>query len=134
MLQSWIGYRGAEQVSVDIVRHTQSDFGWQSRLLTAYLDEGRLPFDARSIDYVLPPRLLQILMRANLLLYLLIAPLALMLMTIKHAKSADVVNPQNPPTELAAGIARLVYRRPTVWMCHSLPPEITWSPLALNTA
>lgn len=127
MLQSWISYRGAEQISVEIVRRTQSDFGWRSRLLTGFLDEKRLPHNARDIDYVLPPKTLQTLMRANLLLYLLIAPIALTFMAVKNARSAELVNPQNPPTELAAGVARLIHRRPTVWMCHSLPPVVSWS-------
>jgi glycosyltransferase involved in cell wall biosynthesis len=119
VLQSWISYRGAEQISAEIARRTAG------RLLTAYVDINRLPPQADAVDYILPPRPLRWLMSQSLVAYLVLAPIVLTVMAVIHARRADVVNPHNAPTEIAAGVARSLHHRPTVWMCHGLPPELS---------
>src|SRR5438067_4285445 len=127
VIQSWISFRGAEHISVQIAHRCEVDHGWDVRLLAAFVDEQRLPPDGERIEYVVPPRWLQRLLRSSAALYLLLAPPTLALMAVVHGRRADVINPHNPPCEIAAALAGRAWRKPVVWVVNGLPPRISWS-------
>jgi glycosyltransferase involved in cell wall biosynthesis len=126
VIQSWISYRGAEHISVEIAHLCEARHGWDVRLLAAFVDTERLPPHGEAVRYVLPPKPLVALLRSSSLAYLLLAPALLTVLALVHGRDADVINPHNPPCEVAAAFARLAWRRPVVWVCNGLPPRLSW--------
>jgi glycosyltransferase involved in cell wall biosynthesis len=127
VIQSWISFRGAEHISVETAYLCHRDHEWDTRLLTAFVDRDRLPPHGDDVAYVLPPRPLQALLQRSRLAYLLLAPLTLTVMAVREAGRADLLNPHNPPCQLAAAVASRLRRRPVVWTCNGMPPRLNWS-------
>ena len=126
IIQSWISYRGAEHISVQIAHRCEVEHGWDVRLLAAFVDRERLPPHGGGVRYVVPPRWLQAALRSSAAAYLLLAPPTLALMTLANARRVDVINPHNPPCEVAAALAARAWRKPLVWAVNGLPPRISW--------
>src|SRR5438105_13566333 len=85
VIQSWISYRGAEHISVEIAHLCKAEHGWDVKLLAAFVDQERLPPQGQNITYVTPPKIIQALLNRSPTAYLLLAPALLTCMATPQA-------------------------------------------------
>lgn len=125
IMQPWISYRGAETVSVQECYYLNT-LGHTAKIAAIYVDWKRLPNHGSAISYVLPPAWISQLCAQNKVLLLLFGPVVLFLLTLRHVRQYDVLNPHNLPTVWVAALIGTWFRKPVIWTAHGVPAAIAW--------
>lgn len=126
IIQPWLGYRGAEAVSLALARGLER-FGHEVTVVAVYVDEKSHSARSGGARVVTAPAPWSRICRAHPLLYLALGPLSLLLLVWSASKHADMLNPHNPPALLIAALVGRIRRIPVVWTCHSVPSRGKWT-------
>lgn len=120
IIQPWISYRGAETLSLNQARGLLS-LGHQASVLALFVDWQRLDVGVKKIDFITPPVWIsRWCQRSNIFLFVF-GFLVMLYLVVKHGKNFDVLNPHNFPSVWAAGLAKLVIKKPVAWTVHNFP-------------
>ena len=120
IIQPFLSYGGAEAVSVQLANR-MSQRGHETKVVSLFIDRGRLPHEAERASIVVAPELLGKAFSLSKLALLLLGFPTLLILVFKNAQSTTVLNPHNFPSLWVAGIVAFFKKIPVVWTCHNLP-------------
>lgn len=124
IIQPWIRLGGAELLSLELAAALEAR-GHAAPIAALFVDPHGLPPIVNTRRYYLPPAwLARLFARSRVATYAL-GTLVLLLVVLRAARGADVLNPHNLPAPLAAVLARWLYGVPVVWQVNEVPVPLS---------
>lgn len=123
IIQPWIRTGGAELLSLELAAMLEAG-GDEAPIAALFVRPRGLPAAVKGRRYVLPPRALAALFARSRTLALALGPFVLLVLILRAARHADVLNPHNVPGPLVAAVAGPLVRRPVVWTCNEVPAPL----------
>ncbi len=125
ILQPWIRVGGAELLSLELAAGLERA-GHQARIATLFVEAAGLPERlVGGARFALPPEWLRRRFAASRALTYALGPLALLALTLRAARGADLLNPHNLPAPLVAALAGRLRGLPVVWTLNEVPEALS---------
>ena len=123
LIQPWIRLGGAELVSVHLA-YELGRMGQSAAIVCAFVEFEGLPKQAKGLHYHLPPHWLADKMKKSRVLFLILSPWILLVLTWKNSRGVTILNPHNFPATWVASVVGILKRIPVVWSCNEPPTRV----------
>ncbi len=117
IIQPWITRGGSEIIALQSA-YSLKKRGHNTVIVAVSCDYTNLPRYAKSLTILTVPFGKYI--QQHPFLFMLFSFPLLLLLTLLHARKADIIHPHVPPSLWVAAIPSLLFRKPIVWWCNDI--------------